>query len=112
MVREPQRRVRGLQFAAAGLAEIAQRIHLVDQVGQVDECPVRGKIGFQDQPARLLGRFDHGIARKDFHPCDESVEVDEFRDLGLVVDEGVGVQPRCFFDEVLVEFFTLGRGPQ
>ena len=29
-----------LQFAAAGLAEIAQRIHLVDQVGQVDECPV------------------------------------------------------------------------
>ena len=31
--REPQRRVGGLQFAAAGLAEIAQRIHLVDQVG-------------------------------------------------------------------------------
>ena len=26
-------RVRGLQFAAAGLAEIPQRIHLVDQVG-------------------------------------------------------------------------------
>jgi hypothetical protein len=31
-----------LQFAAAGLAEIAQRFHLVDQVGQIDECPVWG----------------------------------------------------------------------
>ena len=30
-------RLSRLQFAAAGLAEIAQRIHLVDQLGQVDE---------------------------------------------------------------------------
>jgi len=37
-----------LQFAAAGLAEIAQRIHLVDQVGQIDECPVRGQIRVED----------------------------------------------------------------
>jgi hypothetical protein len=104
--------MRGLQFAAAGLAEIAQRIHLVDQLGQVDEGSVGRKIGFEDQPPRLLGCFNHGIARKDFHPCDKRVEVDEFRDLGLVADESVGIQPRCFFDEVPLELFPLGRGPQ
>src|ERR1700722_20817807 len=53
-----------LQFAAAGLAEIVQRIHLVDQVRQVAERPVRGQISVEDQSPRLLGRFDHSIARK------------------------------------------------
>src|SRR6201993_2454257 len=101
-----------LQFAAAGLAEIAQWVHLVDQVGQVDECPVRGQIGIEYQPARLFGRFNHGIAGENLHSGDESVEVDKFRNLGLVVDNCIGVQPRCFPDEALVELLTLGRGPQ
>jgi hypothetical protein len=82
-----------LQFTAAGLAEIAQGVHLVDQVGQVDECPVRRQIGIEDQPARLLGGFNHGIARENLHSGDESVEVDELRNLGLVVHECIGVQP-------------------
>jgi hypothetical protein len=38
-----------LQFATAGFTEIAQRIHVVDQAGQIDECPVWGKVGFDDQ---------------------------------------------------------------
>jgi hypothetical protein len=82
-----------LQFTATGFAEIAQRVHLVDQLGQIDECSVRGQIGFEDQPTCLLGRLNHGIARKDFHTGDESVKVDQFRNLRLVVDEGVGVKP-------------------
>lgn len=37
-----------LQCAATGFAEVAQWIHLVDQRRQVDECPVRGKIGLNE----------------------------------------------------------------
>jgi hypothetical protein len=59
-----------LQLTATGFAEIAQWVHLVDQIGQVDECPVRGQIGIEDQPARLLGRFNHGIAGENLHTCD------------------------------------------
>src|ERR1700756_2178669 len=61
-----------LQFAAAGLAEIAQWVHLVDQVGQIDECPVRGQIGIEDQPTRLLGCLNNGITGENLHSGDES----------------------------------------
>src|ERR1700730_16773967 len=80
-----------LQFAATGLAEIAQWVHLFDQVRQVDECPVRGQIGIEDQSARLLGCFNHGIAGENLHSGDESVEIDKFRNLGLVVNKCIRV---------------------
>src|SRR5581483_5215349 len=66
----------------------------------------------EDQPPGLLGRLDHGVAGKDLHSSDESIEVDELRHLGLVVHEGISIKPRCFFYEALVKLFALGRGPQ
>jgi hypothetical protein len=55
-----------LQFAAAGFAEIPQRIHLVNKLGQVDECPVRRKVGVKNQPTGFLCRLNDGVARKIF----------------------------------------------
>src|SRR5262249_2637828 len=101
-----------LQFATTGFAEVAQWIHLFDQCRQVDERPVGGKIGFDDQLSRLLSPFNHSIACNNFHPSYERVQVNELRNLRLVVNEGIGVKPRCFFDKALVELFALRGGSQ
>ena len=102
--------LRRMQFLPAGLTEIPQRIDFVDQIGQVDQCSVGKEISLNDQSARLLCRVIHTIARQYFHPADERIQADHFRDLGLVVHERIGVEPRGFLNEALVELLTPGTG--
>ena len=104
--RRASARARGLKFATTGFAEVAQWIHLLDQCRQVDECPVGGKIGFDDQLSRLLGRFNHSIACKDFHPSYECIQVNELHNFRILASEGIDVKPRCFFNKALVELFA------
>ena len=110
--RRASARARGLKFATTGFAEVAQWIHLLDQCRQVDECPVGGKIGFDDQLSRLLGRFNHSIACKDFHPSYECIQVNELHNFRILASEGIDVKPRCFFNKALVELFALRGGSQ
>ncbi len=44
------------------------------------------------------------IARRYFHLPDQRVEVDEFRNFRLVVDECIGIEPGSLFDKGLVKF--------
>jgi len=54
----------------------------------------------------LLSGFNNAIARHHFHSCNQRVHVDQFRSLGFVIDEGVGIQLRCLFNECLIELRT------
>jgi hypothetical protein len=74
-------RMGALQFAPAGFAEIPQRIHLVDKLWEVKECPVRRKVRVDNQPTRLLRRTNDGVGRKNFLSSDESVQANQFRNL-------------------------------
>jgi len=66
-----------LKFPAIRIAEIAQRIHSIEHLRQVDECLVRRKVGFDDQVTCLLGCFDDVAARQDSHSAYQSEQVDE-----------------------------------
>ena len=95
------------QFPAARLAEATQRIHSCEQLGQIEYCLVRGKVGFDNQVPHFLGSLDDFVARSDSHSADQGVQIDEFRSVGRLVDQRIGVEPGRFFDEALVKLLAL-----
>ena len=99
------RRLQGLRFGAAYLAEGAQRINgiAVHKLSQFRKCLVRCEIRIHNCSNDCLGLFDHVRARQKTHSVYQGVDADQRRNLRLVVYEGVSLQLRCLIDELLVQ---------
>jgi hypothetical protein len=99
------RRLQGLRFGAAYLAEGAQRINrmAVHQLSQFRKRLVRCETCLDNCSNDCLGPFDHVRARQNTHSVYQGVDADQRRNLRLVVYEGVGLQLRCLIDELLVQ---------
>jgi hypothetical protein len=97
--------LKSLQFGAACFAKVTQRIYCtaLHQLSHLREGFVRRKIRVDNHSNDRLRFFNHGRARQNAHSAYQGVDPDQFRNLRLVMYEGVEVQLRSLIDELPVQ---------
>src|SRR6476661_11182479 len=70
---------------------------------QLEDGPVRCKVGVYHRAHGLLSALDSSREGKDAHPADHGVEGEELLNLWFVARNGIAICFRCLDDEVVIE---------